>query len=106
MARIGMVAGVLAVAAGLALVGAKSVPAQIGGLVGPERETVIYDGDLKLDSGGVDVSPWGSGTYESVYDETYVGPEVLKVTSQGPYQGILPRPGSDHQGHGLSGRDS
>ena len=91
MARVRTMAGVLAVAAGLALIGVTGVSAQLLGLVGPERETVIYDGDLKLDSGGIEVTPWGSGSYESVYDETYVGPEVLKVTSQGPYQGIVLR---------------
>ena len=63
--------------------------AQLTSLVGPEREAIIYDGDLQLDSGGIKVLPWGSGKAEPVYDETYIGPQVLKVTSQGPYQGIV-----------------
>ena len=65
--------------------------AQLTRLVGPERQDVLYDGDLDVDSGGVHVTGWGSGKAESVYEATYVGPEVLKVTSQGPYQGVVLR---------------
>ncbi len=74
--------------------------AQLGGnLVGPEKQAIIYDGDLQSDSGGIKVVPWGSGKAEPVYDETYVGPQVLKVTSQGAYQGIvLQLRGSGHPG--------
>jgi len=63
--------------------------AQLTNLVGPDRETIFYDGDLQLDSGGVKVLSWGSGEAEAVYEQTYVGPQVLKVTSHGPHQGIV-----------------
>ena len=63
--------------------------AQLTSLVGPEKQAVIYDGDLQADSGGITVLPWGSGKAEPVNDQTYVGPQVLKVTSHGPYQGIV-----------------
>jgi hypothetical protein len=73
----------------IALLAALPVEAQLARLVGPEQELFLYDGDLQLDSGGIAVSSWGSGTAESVYEASYVGPEVLKVSSQGPYQGIV-----------------
>ncbi|UCC67988.1 MAG: hypothetical protein JSV79_12890, partial [Armatimonadota bacterium] len=63
--------------------------AQLVRLVGPEREMFVYDGDLETDSGGITVTRWGSGEAESVYETTYIGPQVLKVKSQGPYQGIV-----------------
>lgn len=71
--------------------------AQLKSLIGPEKQHFIYDGDLELDSGGIEVTSWGSGRADSVYEETYVGPEVLKVTSHGSRQGIvlhLQRPAS------------
>ena len=87
MTRIRLAALVVAVVALALLVGVGH--AQLRSLVGPERQAIIYDGDLELDSGGIKVLPWGSGKAEPVYDETYIGPQVLKVTSQGPYQGIV-----------------
>jgi hypothetical protein len=63
--------------------------AQLVQLAGPERKALIYDGDLEMDSGGIQVLSWGSGSAESVHERQYVGPEVLKVTSQGPHQGIV-----------------
>ena len=90
MSRITAVSLILALC--LALVAAVA-HAQLTRLVGPERQELLYDGDLDLDSGGVDVTGWGSGKAESVYEATYVGPEVLKVTSQGPYQGVVLRIG-------------
>ena len=77
----------VAAVAGLVALGVSQ--AQIMRLVGPERQTLLYDGDIEADSGGITVTPWGSGEAESVYEATYVGPEVLKVTSQGPHQGIV-----------------
>ncbi len=77
----------VAAVAGLVALGVSQ--AQIMRLVGPERQALLYDGDLEADSGGITVTPWGSGEAESVYEATYVGPEVLKVTSQGPHQGIV-----------------
>jgi len=69
---------------GMFLVCAVASRAQLPSLLGPEREALIYDGDLKTDSGGLEVTSWGSGEAKSVGEESYVGPEVLKVTSQGP----------------------
>jgi len=74
---------------GMSLVCAVASRAQLASLLGPEREALIYDGDLKTDSGGIKVTSWGSGEAKSVSEKSYVGPEVLKVTSQGPYQGIV-----------------
>ncbi len=62
---------------------------QLTRLIGPERETILYDGDLEVDSGGIAVTTWGSGEAEPVYEEAYVGPQVLKVTSHGLYQGVV-----------------
>lgn len=87
MSRKRMAGLILALA--VVVLGAGLGQAQIASLVGPEREAIIYDGDLQLDSGGIKVLPWGSGKAEPVYDKTYIGPQVLKVTSQGPYQGIV-----------------
>ncbi len=87
MARIKIACTILALTALGLLIGAEHTRAAT--LVGPEKQAIIYDGDLELDSGGIKVVPWGSGRAEPVYDETYIGPQVLKVTSQGPYQGIV-----------------
>jgi hypothetical protein len=87
MARIAVVCAAVLVVS-LALIAGLG-NAQLTRLVGPDKEAILYDGDLELDSGGIDVVSWGSGAAEPVYDETYVGPQVLKVTSQGPYQGIV-----------------
>ncbi len=87
MSRIARFFLTVAAVAGLVALGVSQ--AQIMRLVGPERQTLLYDGDLEADSGGITVTPWGSGEAESVYEATYVGPEVLKVTSQGPHQGIV-----------------
>ena len=84
-----IVAFFLIVAAVAGLVALGTGQAQIMRLVGPERQMLLYDGDIQADSGGITVTPWGSGEAESVYDATYVGPQVLKVTSQGPHQGIV-----------------
>jgi len=73
----------------LAALGAAVGYGQIISLVGPEKEALIYDGDLAMDSGGIEITPWGSGKAEAVYDEAYVGPRVLKIESQGPYQGVV-----------------
>ncbi len=74
---------------GVSLACAVASRAQLASLLGPEKEALVYDGDLKTDSGGIEVTSWGSGEAKSVSDTSYVGPEVLKVTSQGPYQGIV-----------------
>ncbi len=87
MARIA-IAFSLAALVGLGLLAGLG-QAQLTSLVGPDREALLFDGDLQLDSGGINIVSWGSGTAEPVYEETYVGPRVLKVTSHGPYQGIV-----------------
>ena len=87
MSRMALLSSVMALAVGLSVLALGH--AQLERLVGPERELFLYDGDLQLDSGGITVSSWGSGMADPVYDATYVGPQVLKVTSQGPYQGIV-----------------
>ena len=86
MARLAMICCVLiCVVALLAAAGR----AQVRQLVGPEKEALLYDGDLDLDCGGITVSPWGGGSAEPVYEASYIGPQVLKVTSPGPYEGIV-----------------
>jgi len=87
--KIGVVVAALTV--GLVALGATLGGAQLSSLLGPEKETLVYDGDVRVDSGGIKIKPWGSGKADPVNDgyHYYVGPEVLKVTSQGPYQGIV-----------------
>ena len=87
--KIGAVAAALTVV--LVTLGATLGRAQLTSLLGPEKETLVYDGDIRMDTGGIKIKPWGSGKAEPVNDgyHYYVGPEVLKVTSQGPYQGVV-----------------
>jgi hypothetical protein len=89
MSRVMTASLIVGAAVALAVLGATMGRAQLVSLLGPEREVLVYDGDLKLNSGGIQVTSWGSGSYKSVYEKAYVGAEVLKVTSQGPNQGIV-----------------
>ena len=89
MSRIKLTCMIVAVALLAAALAHAQLTGSLTNLVGPEQQTLIYDGDLQLDSGGITVTSWGSGVAEPVYEEAYVGPRVLKVTSQGPYQGIV-----------------
>ena len=82
---VGLIVGVAAV--GLTAFATTRGTAQLASLLGPEKQILLYDGDVKNDSGGIKIAPWGSGKAESVNDKYYVGPQVLKITSQGPYQG-------------------
>ena len=49
---------------------------------------VIYDGDLTATSPQVKVEGWGSGTAEETTETRFIGKGVLRITSQGPYQGV------------------
>ena len=49
---------------------------------------VIYDGDLAATSPQVKVAGWGSGTAEETTETRFIGKGVLRITSQGPYQGV------------------
>lgn len=59
----------------------------LAGLAGAAQDTIIYDGDAETDSGGLSLGSWGSGFVAESYDVHYVGPHVLRVLSQGYYQG-------------------
>ncbi len=50
-------------------------------------ELALYDGDAEKDRGGIVLGAWGSGDVSESYEVHYVGPRVLKVLSQGYYQG-------------------
>jgi hypothetical protein len=50
-------------------------------------EVVIYNGDAETDRGGIALGAWGSGHVAESYEVHYIGPRVLKVLSQGYYQG-------------------
>jgi hypothetical protein len=89
MSRVALLGLALAAGLVLAVFGVTAGRAQLASLLGPEKEVLIFDGDVQADSGGIKISSWGSGTAAPVYDQTYVGPQVLKVTSQGPYQGVV-----------------
>jgi hypothetical protein len=49
---------------------------------------VIYDGDLAATSPQVKVEGWGSGTAEETTETRFIGKGALRITSQGPYQGV------------------
>ena len=49
------------------------------------QEVMLYNGDLDAD--GSTLSAWGSGYISETYETFYVGPRVLRVLSQGYYQG-------------------
>jgi hypothetical protein len=89
MSRVITVCLVVGAVAAFALWGATAGRAGLVGLLGPEREALVYDGNLSLDAGGIKITSWGSGSYKSVYEKSYIGPEVLKITSQGPNQGVV-----------------
>jgi hypothetical protein len=87
--RIGLAGLGMAMAAALVALGVGAARGQLVSLLGPSKVALIYDGDLERDAGGIKLTSWGSGSAKSVYDASYIGPQVLKVTSQGPYQGIV-----------------
>ncbi len=80
---------VLGVTLGLVVMQGPAGRAQLLSGLRPVQQTLIFDGDVKTDSGGIELLSWGSGKAEPVQETTYVGPEVLKITSQGPYQGVV-----------------
>jgi len=84
---------VLAAVAGLVVLAATRSSAQLGSLLGPEKQAPVYNGDVKVDTGGIKLTSWGSGKVEAISDgyHYFEGPEVLKVTTQGPYQGVVLR---------------
>jgi PKD repeat protein len=48
---------------------------------------LLYNGDAANDSGGMALSSWGSGYITESYNVHYIGPQVLRLLSQGYYQG-------------------
>ena len=52
-------------------------------------ELMLYTGDVAIDQGGIKLESWGSGFAAESYDTHYVGTHVLKVLSQGYYQGAV-----------------
>ena len=90
MSRVTLVCLMATVGIALMVLGASVGKAQFPSLIGgPERVALVYDGDLQKNAGGITLSSWGSGTAESVTDQSYIGPQVLKVKSQGLYQGVV-----------------
>jgi hypothetical protein len=89
MSRTVMAISLLGVLAGLVVVGALCSRAAVTPLPGRSVEAMLYDGDLTADSGGIKVTYWGSGKAESTHDVQYLGPDVLRVTTEGPYQGVV-----------------
>lgn len=89
MSRNGVVALIIGLTIGLAVLGGTAGRAQLASLLGPAKVELIFDGDVQTDSGGIKLAPWGSGKADPVYDQSYIGPQALEVTSQGPYQGIV-----------------
>jgi hypothetical protein len=89
MSRTVMAISLLGVLAGLVVVGALHSRAAVTPLPGRNVEAMLYDGDLTADSGGIKVTYWGSGEAESTHEVQYLGPDVLKVTTEGPYQGVV-----------------
>ncbi len=67
--------------------------AETNTLLGPERQVLIYNGDVQKDLGGIKLTSWGSGEAQAISDgyHYYEGPEVLAVKTQGPYQGVVLR---------------
>ncbi len=67
--------------------------AETDSLLGPERQTPVYSGDVQKDLGGIKLTSWGSGEAQAISDgyHYWEGPEVLKVKTQGPYQGVVLR---------------
>ncbi|NIM06254.1 MAG: PKD domain-containing protein [Armatimonadetes bacterium] len=59
----------------------------LAGLAGAAPELMIYNGDTLIDRGGISMGEWGSGHVVESYDVHYIGPKVLRVLSQGYYQG-------------------
>lgn len=53
------------------------------------QEVMLYDGDATVNQGGITLGAWGSGYAAESYDAHFVGPRVLKVLSQGYYQGAV-----------------
>jgi hypothetical protein len=51
------------------------------------RELIVYDGDLAASPAQITLSSWGSGEAQEVYERYYLGPRVIKLKSQGFYQG-------------------
>ncbi len=85
----------MAALVGLVVFGATRGSAQLASLLGPEKEAMVYDGEVKTDAGGIKLTSWGSGKAEPLSDglHYFVGPEVLKVSTGGPYQGVVLRLG-------------
>jgi hypothetical protein len=51
------------------------------------QETVIYAGDLKASPSGLALGSWGSGTLTQVSEVQFQAGSVLKLTTQGYFQG-------------------
>jgi len=59
----------------------------LAGVAAAGPEVMLYNGDAENDRGGILLGSWGSGHVSESYDVHYIGPRVLKVLSQGYYQG-------------------
>jgi hypothetical protein len=71
----------IAVVTVLALCALAAVPAIAA------QETVVYNGNLKSAPVPIAVGGWGSGTLQEVSEMQFQGPNSLKLTSQGDFQG-------------------
>jgi chitodextrinase len=61
----------------------------VGGAVQAASEIMLYDGDASRDRGGVRFESWGSGFVSETTTAHYIGPQVLRILSQGYYQAAV-----------------
>jgi hypothetical protein len=52
-------------------------------------QMLLYNGDAEIDSGGITLEAWGSGYATETYATHYIGPRVIRVLSQGYFQGAV-----------------
>ena len=53
------------------------------------QELMLYNGDAGRDRGGIRLESWGSGYISETTGAHYIGPQVLRVLSQGYYQAAI-----------------
>jgi hypothetical protein len=52
-----------------------------------QGELILYDGNVATAPGGLELARWGSGVAETSSAVTYVGPEVIQLSSHGFFAG-------------------
>jgi hypothetical protein len=60
-----------------------------GGVAQAAQEVMLYNGDAARDQGGIRFDSWGSGSVSESTTAHYIGPQVLRVLSQGYYQAAV-----------------